>query len=110
MTHVRMEGYVFVLYKEKYYSSENRKHCETHGINGSNLLQNKQHYSSERETPANRYFYMERRPEKSRTFPNRNRVRVGENPPTHKTITKSLNTSVTTINQIINQDLQLKKS
>ena len=33
-----------------------------------------------------------------------------ENPPTQNSTAKSLNTSIATINKIINQDLQLKKT
>ena len=49
---------------------------------------------------------------KMRTVSNFSKVKTqvtSENPPTEKSFTKSLNTSIATINKIINQDLQLKK-
>ena len=52
-------------------------------------------------------------PKKARTVSNLSKMNIlviRENPPTQKTIAKSLNTSVTALNKIISQNLHLRKA
>lgn len=111
-----IEGYVFALSEEKYSYSIIQKRCEMHGIKISkckisNIInrkgKNRQSLFLHGKKTPNEY------PKKVRTVSNVSKVKslvTRENPPTQKSIAKSLDTSVATINKIINQDLQLKKA
>lgn len=119
MSHVNkfwIEGYVSALSEENYSYSVIKKRCETKGIKISkckisNIInrKGKSHQSVllHGKKAPNEY------PKKVRTVSNISKVRslvTRENPPTQKSIANSLNTSVATVNKIINQDLQLKKA
>ncbi|KFM70262.1 hypothetical protein X975_07246, partial [Stegodyphus mimosarum] len=119
MSHVNklwIEGYVVALSEEKYSYYVIQKRCKTHGIKISkskisNIInrkgKNRQSLLLHGKKTPNEY------PKKVRTVSNVSKVKAmvtSENPPTQRSIAKALNTSVATINKIINQDLQLKKA
>lgn len=110
-----IEGYIFALSEEKYSYSIIKKRCEKHGFNIStrkisDIINGKgkkrQNLYLTGEKGKNAY------PTKVRTSSIISKVAshvLKENPTTQRTIAKSLNISVSTVNKIINCDLKLIK-
>lgn len=110
------EGYIYALSEEKYAYSVIQKRCESHGFVISkasigNIVNKKgkkrQIGASSGTKIPNKY------PRKKRTSSTIAKVRclmLKENPPSQRTVAKSLKCSVSTVNKMINVDLNLKKA
>lgn len=110
------EGYIYVLSEEKYSYFVIQKQCESHGFAISkasigNIVNKKgkkcQIGASSGTKIPNKY------PKKTWTSSTIAKVRclmLKENPPSQRTVAKSLKCSVSTVNKMINVDLNLKKA
>ena len=108
-----LQGYVIALSEEKYSYCVIQKRCEEHGVHISkgtisNIVNNK---------GKNRPILLSGGKKLPNSYPKRKRnaakVRsliLKENPATQRTVAKSLKCSVSTVNKIINVDLNLKKA